>query len=353
MSFYMEKPVLDIGETAVENIFINNFMNMADEKQLKVYLAGLSMSNSPKSKSGNMDIARLLGMDIEEVAAAWGFWRTLGVVDFENTESDEKLLFFDVKFISLRDLYLSSNYIEKNQVPFGFSTRESAADFAGVLQQKSMLELFSSVESISNSPLTADKRIKLIKMLQEYQVSHEVLLKAINLTYVERPPSKPSLSYVQGILANWKSKGIRTVEQAELEESLHVEKSDYHREVHYRLLGNKSHVTKAQGAIIEKWISMSGDKDFLLIVADACSTLYKQPTFKRLDILLGKLKDEFSLDEKGLDDYFKSMRPSSNAKKSNKQNFTQDTYKKMSSADGVKAMQRRNPALKSDLGAKN
>ncbi len=340
-------------------MFINNFMNLANEKQLKVYLAGIYFAKDSGNRSSNIDIAKLLGISPEEVAEAWRFWKGLGVVDFyspsESLNPSSSDYIFDVEFLSLRDKYLESNYVLKTS-RMASSSREEG--YTKILQQKSMLDLFNRVEQISNSPLNVDERIKIVDMLSNSSINPDMFLKAVRITYVDRPPSKPSMNYVMGIISKWKTKGLKNVDQVEREEALYRERAEFYKDVYYHLMGRIDNVTEAQVEIIDECLEHS-DKDFVVALADACSIWYKIPSFKRLKTMYENVKNGYTLDRDGIDKYMasktgksyaKSNKNSSSAKK-RAENFKQDTYSKMTVEDGIKTMRSRNPALNNRGGA--
>lgn len=348
MSFCFQSPTIDIGETPIENIFINNFMNMADEYQLKVYLAGVHFAKAGSYNAGNVEIAKLLGIELKKVSDAWRFWKALRVVDFEEpvkTENDsDDTYVFDVKFLSLRECYLESNYVLK----CSDKARIQSEDYSKILKQRNMIELFEKIEKISNSPLDVDDRIKIIESLSKFSVDQKMLLRAAKITYIENPPNKPSLKYVLGILSTWAKKGLKTVEQVEADDEEHKLKIEFYKNFKFRLFGIYDVVTIAQAKIIDECLEISGDEKFILELADACTLWYQRPSFKRFKYMFDEIKENFSLSKEGLEKYMDSKQSKKTGKKTKNTktaNFKQKTYENMTSEDGIKAMKKRNPAL--------
>ncbi len=193
MAFTLKSPSIDIGETPLENIFINNYMNLADEVQLKVYILGLSMAKNSDLRLGNQDIAAALNISIEKVKKAWLFWKQVGLVDFLEPENEEEYA-FDISFISLREEYIKSNYLPKTS---------KNTERKRLLYDKDIKELFDAAEIIVNKPLSPDDRMKAIEWMTEFNISKELFLKALKITFHERSPQLPSLKYTKGILQNW------------------------------------------------------------------------------------------------------------------------------------------------------
>ncbi len=338
MAFTVKNPSIDIGETSLENIFINNYMAMADEIQLKVYILGLSMARK-QSANSNSDILSLLKITENELKEAWLFWKKMGLVDFDLPSTED--INFDIHFLSLREKYITTNF-----TPLA-TERDKVKK---VLHDTDIKELFERAERIMNQPISADNRIKIIEWLTEFNIGKELLLKALKITYVERPPQKPSLKYVRGILSKWHKNHVKSLKQADDYEAMYVKKSELYREINYRLTSSTSIPTEAQIEIIEKWMKKIANKELFFSIIDFCSTYYKYSTYKRLDSLCEKIEKDFSLSLKGINEYIEKSSKKQGVtyqseKIKSKQNFRQTTYQSMTKEDAIKTMKRNNPAL--------
>lgn len=326
MSFYIREPKLDIGETPLENMFINNFMSLADEVQLKVYLAGLYLARS-KSSSSNIDISKLLNLDLKDIEGAWSFWESLGLVKREMGS---------VSFLSVRELYLDSNYVTKSS---GLKDRE---DYI-ILKQEHIVLMFQRAEEVMNSVLSPESRIKYLRLMEEYNLSAEMLLKAIELTY-ERA-EKPTRSYTEAILKKWRERGINSLEKVEFDNEDYKRRLGIYKEVNERLMGKSAQPSKSQVLIIDKYLDSPGGEELALEAANYVSLHYKSVTYAKYGDLYKKLEEEGDISLQGLEKQGKKYVKTEGPKRKERQNFSQDTYKKMSRDEGIKAMQRRNPAL--------
>lgn len=343
MGFSLKHPGIDIGETPLENIFINTYMTTAGEIPLKVYILGLSMARNGDAMQNNYDIASILNIDISQVKEAWLYWKERKIVDFKLPESEDDFR-FDIQFLSLRERYINSNFVQK--------TNAKEVETTKILYDPDIKELFEELEQIVRSPLSPDARLRMIDWLREFKVGRDMLLRAIKITYLENPPEKPSLNYAKGILAKWSKNGIRTVKEAADYEAKFIKQSEFYREVNYRLLSKTSLPTEAQMQIIENLLASLQDKSVFFEIVDLCSTDYVYPTFNRLQNLFAKLEKEYALTREGIAAYRaakqnETSRPrsaSAGADKS-KQNFQQNTYANLSKEEAIKIMQKKNPAL--------
>lgn len=77
MSFHLETTDMDLGDTPIENIFINDYMPMANGTYVKVYLLGYkyAFDRDSKIEVNNETIAKHLNIPLEDVLRAWDFGR--------------------------------------------------------------------------------------------------------------------------------------------------------------------------------------------------------------------------------------------------------------------------------------
>ncbi len=340
MAFTLKNPVLDLGETQIENIFINNFMAMANEIQLKVYILGLSMAKTFDQNHSNYDIANALNIKPSQVKEAWQFWQKLSLVDYKEPASEDDYN-FDVKFLSLREEYINSHFIQKNSKQVSETNR--------LLYDEDIKKLFDDAESIIKKPVSPDDRIKIIEWLTEFNVTKEMFIKALKITYQERPPEKPSLKYTRGILAKWHKNNITSLASAKKYEADFIKKSEFYREVNYRLLSKTSLPTEAQLKIIDSLLNKVEEKDLLLKIVDICSVQSVHPTYTRLRNLAKTIEKDHGLTASGIAQYSASKEAGKSTKyqaKKTSQNFKQKTYQSMSKEDAIKTMKKNNPALR-------
>ena len=72
VSFIKGSTSIDLGDTPVENIFIDIFMPMANGTFVQVYLLGYkyALNREPNMSVDNMSIARHLNIPLSDVLAA-------------------------------------------------------------------------------------------------------------------------------------------------------------------------------------------------------------------------------------------------------------------------------------------
>ena len=82
MKYSVEKFKIDLGETPIENIFLNQYLQVATGNQLKVYLYCYKLA---KDTSANVDIsdeeiAKALDLTESEVSECWNYWLDEGII---------------------------------------------------------------------------------------------------------------------------------------------------------------------------------------------------------------------------------------------------------------------------------
>lgn len=113
--FRIKEPNLDFGHTAIENIFINDFMPMANGVQLKVYLTGYKFAKEQNKtlEVTNTTIAKHLNIPLSDVLSAWDFWENKNVIVKHPKSDAVDVTDFDVEFLSLIQLYIDKNLESK------------------------------------------------------------------------------------------------------------------------------------------------------------------------------------------------------------------------------------------------
>ncbi len=83
MSFVLETTDMALGDTPIENIFINDYMPMANGTYVKVYLLGYKYANDRDSniEVNNSTISKHLDIPLEDVLRSWDFWEEKGIIE--------------------------------------------------------------------------------------------------------------------------------------------------------------------------------------------------------------------------------------------------------------------------------
>ena len=85
--------------TAVDNIFINNYLPYADPMYVKVYLYGLYKCQAGDANDNTLEnFANELRLSQEQVAKAFTYWHEQGLIQFLN------IVPFEVRYLPISDV---------------------------------------------------------------------------------------------------------------------------------------------------------------------------------------------------------------------------------------------------------
>ena len=79
-----------LQNTSVENLFLGEYMPIAPGEYVKVYLYALMYAENGV-RSNNAELARQLGMAVEDVLKAWTYWEGKGIIRKINKKSGPPL----------------------------------------------------------------------------------------------------------------------------------------------------------------------------------------------------------------------------------------------------------------------
>ena len=98
-------------KTAVDNLFINNFLPNAPENCVKVYLYGLYKCSNAESLDNTIEsFSQHLNIPVAEIEDIFFYWQEQGLVQITNTNPFEilylplKNLFSNIKNINLKNI---------------------------------------------------------------------------------------------------------------------------------------------------------------------------------------------------------------------------------------------------------
>ncbi|WP_099203658.1 DnaD domain protein [Miniphocaeibacter massiliensis] len=198
MKFSIDTFTLDLGETPIENLFLDLLMPMADGNAVKVYLYLYRqvLSNNNYLDFNEDKIAKNLGMDTEEFNKAIEYWMETGVISRELVVKTGK---YDYKFLSIRELQLGrKSFYEYDRNEENFLNKDNSQ------------EMFNKIEEIIELPLSSTNIIEILELQKSTNVSSDLIIKAFE--YSKKKTGKMNFNYVFGIIRNWYLDGIKTLD---------------------------------------------------------------------------------------------------------------------------------------------
>ena len=290
MSFNLETTEIDLGDTPIENIFINDFMPMADGTYVKVYLLGFKYAYDKDRdiKVDNETIAKNLDIPLSDVLRAWDFWYKKGIIEKIPKEDGDEYN-YGIKFLNLKQLYIKNNYkpVSSNSnidVQSNKAYTCSEKDLIEANNIKTINEMFNSIDYIMRRPLVPNEKKKVLEWMYNYNMNPDIIVRAFFYSVEKKGIRK--VNYVEGIIRNWYDSGITNVEA--LQEQLKKKDKKYYRyERIMQYLGYRKEIpTESQMKVIDKWFN---EYSFSLeIVLKACENTNKtsNPSINYIDGIL-------------------------------------------------------------------
>ncbi|PAB58490.1 DnaD domain-containing protein [Anaeromicrobium sediminis] len=217
MHFFKETTKIDLGDTSVENIFINDFMPMANGTHVKVYLLGYKYANDrdPSLSVNNQTIGRHLSIPLSDVMDAWDFWEKKGIIKKHFT-SDDNPYDFTVEFLSLKQLYIDNNYKATNSVaeadePVSGTYSCSAKDLLEAKKVPEINDMFYEVNQLLKRSLYPNEMKIVLEWIYNYSMDPDLIIRAFD--YCVEKKNIKNINYVGAVIRNWYDNGITTGEK--------------------------------------------------------------------------------------------------------------------------------------------
>ena len=231
MSFYLETTDMDLGDTPIENIFINDYMPMANGTYVKVYLLGFKYAHDRDMdiEVDNETIARHLEIPMEDVLRAWDFWEEKGII--KKIRKEDSGYNFFVKFLNLKQLYIKNNIDlfsedlknatnkeEKEKSKTNVSKTKSKTKSKNPMMQlidanrnPDINNMFNNIDNILRRQTVPIEKQKILSWISDYNMSPEVIEKAFLYSVESRDIRR--FNYIEAIVRNWYDEGITTLDK--------------------------------------------------------------------------------------------------------------------------------------------
>lgn len=377
MSFQIKLESIDFGSLEIENLFIQEFMPLANGTSVKVYLLGLYYAKNPIEIHTNETIAKELAIPLEDVVSAWKFWSDKGLVVCSEPENIYAPHLFDVSFLSVRQVYLNNSFVPKGSqnkdhapnAPHGAAPGQQMTSVNRVLSAISNPELkkmFQQIEYIIKRPLVPSAHLKILDWMTHYKMDPDMIERAFTITYEERPKlqAEPNIDrhfqYIESILASWYDKKLFSCEDLKREELAYQKKQQHYKAI-YNAIGilNRT-ISLGDKEIVDTWSTQLDEETQLYIVKEATKRT-TNPNMKYIDRIVQSLIQAGALDMQSAIQYFtqkdegtqanasKSPRiPATSAPKKRLQNFSQNTISNLSESELTSIIQRKAARKKED-----
>lgn len=286
MYFILQEMQIDLGDTPVENIFINDYMPVAEGTYVKVYLMGYKCARDKQSNFNNETIARNLKLPLSDVLNAWDYWEKEGII--MKHEADDEYNYI-VEFVNLKQLYVDNVYKyisvqnkEKlNYVNNGEREDTRPSPTSKGSENKKMME---EIEDMFGRPLKISEKQKIVSWLNTYRTKPEIM--TLVFSYCINNKKVKRFSYIESVVSAWHDEGVTDVDSM----VEYLEKRNDRFSVYSRIakaLGFIRTLTEAEMKTIDKWID---EWEFSMEMILRCldnSTKINNPNINYFDKILG------------------------------------------------------------------
>jgi DnaD/phage-associated family protein len=254
MNFIIETTDMDLGDTPIENIFINDFMPMANGTYVKVYLLGYKYAHDKDDniKVDNKTISKHLDIPLTDVLNAWDFWENKGIIEKVSNDPNNKFD-YKIKFLSLKQLYIKNNYrpINVSEEAITKNYTCSVEDLVDANRIPAINKMFNSIDYTMRRQLVPNEKKKVLEWIHDYNMNPDIIEKAF--FYAIEKKGKKNINYIGGIIRNWYDQGITNVEA--LQEHLKATDEKYYRyERVMKYLGYGNRLpSEGEMKVIDKW----------------------------------------------------------------------------------------------------
>lgn len=256
--------------TAVDNIFINNYLPYAEPSFVKVYLYGLYKCQDSNAKDNTLEnFANELNMKQEEVENAFYYWQEQGLVQLLN------VIPFEVRYLPISDVLTNTKkYNAKKYETFNAQAQEI----------------------LCGRMITPNEYREYYDIIERLHMEKEALLMIINYC-VNIKGNNVGYAYITTIAKDWANQKITTAKQVE-ERLLEFETLRTGMEYIIKLLGIKRLANIEERTLYQKWIQEGFDDEVLTFVAKKAKAKSKA-NFAYMDIMLDKYYSQklFSVNE--------------------------------------------------------
>ena len=260
--FFKEVNEIDLGQTTIDNIFIDIFMPMANGLYVQVYLLGYryACDETSNPKFNNNSIAKNLNVPLSDVLSAWDFWEDKKLVKKHKNDGLDDFN-FSIEFLDLKKIYIDNILNINNSIKSDVNTIVSIND------NPEIRKMFNSINQIIGRHLQANEKITIMEIIDKYNMSTDMIVCAYEHVKEQTGVSKP-LSYVEAMVRNWYDANLYTVEDVKNSFAQRSKRFIMYKTV-FNELGFSRQATKAEREIMDIWFD--NYKFDIELILQACS----------------------------------------------------------------------------------
>lgn len=280
MYFILQELQIDLGDTPVENIFINDYMPLAEGTYVKVYLMGYKCARDKQSNFNNETIARSLKLPLSDVLSAWDYWEKEGIIIKHETDEEYNYI---VEFVNLKQLYVDNVYKHISNQSKEKSNYVNNSELISSSRNSENKKMMEEIELMFGRPLKISEKQKIVSWLNTYKTKPEIMTQAFS--YCINNKKVKRFSYIESVVSAWHDEGVNDIDSM----VEYLEKRNDRFSVYSRIskaLGFNRTLTEAEMKTIDKWIDeWNFSMDMILKCLDN-STKINNPNINYFDKIL-------------------------------------------------------------------
>ena len=275
-----------LHRTKIENLFISEYLPDAPGDYVKVFLFGL-MYAQYELKPDRKELSKLLGLSVDEIAEAWIYWESRGLVKILREKDSNNEEVSHVIFLSKID-ELYGKVAEPEPAPAPVAQADDMSlyvsiddmDFDEVINDKlvdrRLRELYEKYQVTTGRTISRQEISKIEDAIKVYGIEPEIFDFAIDYC---ADLEKYSIDYIFKVALRWTEEGCRTVEEAKRLLDKHSRRNDCYRQV-FKALGFNRLPAPIDREIMDRWFDQMNCS--LAEVLDACSAAagIREPNLK-------------------------------------------------------------------------
>lgn len=217
----------------IENTFINNYLPIAPESCVKVYLYGLYLCSTPSSIENSLDnLMHTLSMSASEVRDAFEYWQGEGLVQIlENTSTNELM----IKYLPVH-----------KKISSGKKYANKYADFNGKIQTV-----------ISGRMLTPSEYHEYYTLLESFHIDEDALIEIAKYC-VNLRGNSITHNYITTVAKNFASLGYKSTEAVKERLNEHEEVNSDVVNILKQFKASTKHSTVEERNLYIKWTTELG-----------------------------------------------------------------------------------------------
>lgn len=290
MGFVKTTTSIDLGDTPIENIFIDVYMPMANGTFVQVYLLGYKYACDREFNKNinNKTIANNLNIPLSDVLSAWDFWESKKIIKKIPLSEDDPWD-YTVEFLNLKQLYIDNNYkslqtIREEDTEVNPTYSVSTKDLVEANKVPEIRQMFTEINKIINRSLVPNEKLQILEWFHNYNIDPPLVIKAYS--YCRHKKNIKNVNYVAGVIRNWYDLNISTVEQLQEYLSSQGERYGLYGRIFKAMGFGYREPSEIEMKIMDRWIdTYQFTMEIILKACENCSKT-SNPNLNYIDSIL-------------------------------------------------------------------